>query len=180
MQHTDFSAMSCPVARGLEQVGEWWSILILRDAFYGVTRFEEFRDHLGIAPNMLARRLKHLVAAGLLEKRRYSQRPPRDEYLLTDRGRDFRTVILAFFAWGNRHFAAEGKSVLLVDTETGKEVEPVLVDPVTGNVVDGMRYRVIPGPAANEATRLRHHKLELARDRALQTSSVTAAPAAAE
>lgn len=180
MQHTDFSAMSCPVALGLEQVGEWWSILILRDAFYGVTRFEEFRDHLGIAPNMLTRRLKHLVKAGLLERRRYNDRPPRDEYLLTDRGRDFRTVVLAFFAWGNRHFAAESKSLLLIDTETGKEVEPVLVDPATGNVVEGMRYRVLPGPAADAATCRRHAKLEQARQRSLQASAATVAPTAAE
>ncbi len=83
--------MTCPIARSLEHVGEWWSILILRDAFRGVTRFEGFRDSLGIAPNILTRRLKALVAAGLLERRRYCERPPRDEYVLTERGRDFRS-----------------------------------------------------------------------------------------
>src|SRR5215212_8015529 len=107
MQHKSFGAMPCPIARSLERVGEWWSILILRDAFSGMTRFEEFRESLGIAPNMLTRRLAALVEAGLLERRPYSERPPRHEYRLTERGRDFRPVLLAMLAFGNRHFTPE-------------------------------------------------------------------------
>ena len=80
MKRTCFGAMSCPIARGLERVGEWWSILILRDAFAGLTRFDEFQKSLGIAPNMLTRRLTALVEAGMLERHRYSEHPPRDEY----------------------------------------------------------------------------------------------------
>ena len=80
MRRKSFGNMQCPIARSLERVGEWWSILILRDAFYGLTRFDEFQKSLGIAPNMLTRRLNALVEAGLLERRRYSERPPRDEY----------------------------------------------------------------------------------------------------
>jgi len=76
--------MQCPIARSLERVGEWWSILILRDALHGLTRFDEFQKSLGIAPNMLTRRLNALVEGGLLERRRYSERPPRDEYLAMD------------------------------------------------------------------------------------------------
>ena len=95
MQRTSFSAMPCPVARGLDRVGEWWSILILRDAFAGMTRFDEFQKSLGIAPTMLTRRLNALVAGGLLEKRRYSNKPPRDEYRLTPRGKDFHPVLIA-------------------------------------------------------------------------------------
>ncbi len=105
--------MPCPIARSLERVGEWWSILILRDALHGYTRFDQFQKSLGIAPNMLTRRLNALVEAGLLERRRYSAHPPRDEYVLTARGRDFRPVIVALLAWGNKHFAPEGASVLL-------------------------------------------------------------------
>src|SRR5580704_16072998 len=104
MQRKSFGNMQCPIARSLERVGEWWSMLILRDAFHGFTRFDEFQTSLGIAPNMLARRLSALVAAGLLEKRRYSERPPRDEYVLTARGKDFRPVIVALLAFGNKHF----------------------------------------------------------------------------
>src|ERR1700760_5123925 len=98
MQRKSFSPMQCPIARGLEHVGEWWSILILRDAFRGLTRFDAFSESLGIAPNMLTRRLNALVEAGLLERRRYNEHPPREEYRLTACGHDFRPVLLAMFA----------------------------------------------------------------------------------
>src|SRR5260370_26008754 len=132
MQHKSFENMQCPIARSLERVGEWWSMLILRDALHGMTRFDEFQKSLGIAPNMLTRRLDALVEAGLLERRRYSERPPRDEYVLTARGRDFRPVLIALMAWGNRHFAPEGASVQLIDTKTGAAVDPILVARATG------------------------------------------------
>src|SRR6201994_4583243 len=118
MQRKSFSGMQCPIARGLEHVGEWWSILILRDAFRGLSRFDEFSDSLGIAPNMLTRRLTALVEAGLLERQRYSERPPRDEYVLTERGRDFQPVLIAMMTWGNKHFAPEGRIVQLVRATT--------------------------------------------------------------
>ena len=171
MQRKNFGAMPCPIARSLERVGEWWSILILRDAFAGMTRFEEFRQSLGIAPNMLTRRLNALVEAGLLERRRYSERPPRDEYRLTDRGRDFdwtvaettdpaarrdfRPVLLAMLAFGNRHFAPEGASVEIVDAKTGKPADPVLVDRLTGRPLVAPEFKLAPGPAARESTRRR-------------------------
>src|SRR4051812_49849337 len=87
MQRTSFGSMQCPIARSLERVGEWWSILILRDAFQGLTRFDQFQKSLEIAPNMLTRRLNALVEAGLLQRRRYSERPPPDGDVLTERGR---------------------------------------------------------------------------------------------
>src|ERR1700750_2466194 len=128
MQRKSLDSMPCPIARSLERVGEWWSILILRDALHGLRRFDAFKKSLGIAPNILTRRLNGLVEAGLLERRRYSERPPRDEYVLTERGRDFRPVLWALLAWGNRHFAPEGPSVVLVDKDTGAVAEPVTVD----------------------------------------------------
>src|SRR3982751_5923605 len=128
MQRKSFADMPCPIARSLEQVGEWWSILILRDAFAGKTRFDDFQQSLGIAPNMLTKRLASLVEAGMLERRPYSTRPPRDEYVLTERGRDFHSVLLALMAFGNRHFAPEGESVRIVDAVTGEPAEPILVD----------------------------------------------------
>jgi DNA-binding HxlR family transcriptional regulator len=151
MQHKDLGQMPCPIARSLARVGEWWSILILRDALRGVTRFDDFRKSLDIAPNMLSRRLAELVEAGLLERQRYSERPPRDEYILTDRGREFRPVMLTLMAWGNRHFAPEGPTVQMVDTETGAPVEPVLIDRATGLSLDDKRFRVVRGPARQEA-----------------------------
>jgi DNA-binding HxlR family transcriptional regulator len=153
MQHKSFGKMPCPIARSLERVGEWWSILILRDALHGFTRFDQFQKSLGIAPNMLARRLTALVEAQLLERRRYSAHPPRDEYVLTPRGRDFRPVIVALLAWGNKHFAPEGASVLLVDALTGMVADPILVDRATGRLLEEPDYVYAAGPAAGERTR---------------------------
>jgi len=150
------SRSQCPVARSLEQVGEWWSILILRDAFLGLRRFDEFEASLGIAPNMLTRRLKKLVDAGLLERRQYGSHSRRFEYLLTERGRSFRPVLLALLDWGNRHLAPEGKAVQLIDTQTGKEAEALLVDRVTGLPLVDPRFRVVAGPAANARVRARY------------------------
>ena len=143
MQRKRFDSMTCPIARSLEHVGEWWSMLILRDAFAGLSRFDEFERSLGIAPNMLSRRLSGLVEAGLLEKRRYSERPPRDEYVLTDRGRDFRGVLLSLLAFGNHHFAPEGAQVMLVDAVSGEPADPVLVDRQSGRPLIGPDFKVV-------------------------------------
>jgi DNA-binding HxlR family transcriptional regulator len=156
MQHKSFGNMQCPIARSLERVGEWWSILILRDAFHGLTRFDQFQKSLDIAPNMLTRRLNALVEAGLLERRSYSERPPRHEYVLTERGRDFRPVLWALLAWGNKHFAPEGASVVVIDSETGEQAEPVLVDRRSGRPLVEPAFRSAPGPAADQRTRQRH------------------------
>jgi DNA-binding HxlR family transcriptional regulator len=155
MQRKSFAGMECPIARGLERVGEWWSILILRDAFHGLTRFDQFQKSLPIATNMLTRRLNALVEAGLLERRRYSERPPRDEYVLTDRGREFRPVLIALMAWGNRHFAAEGISSQLVDVETGAPADPVMIDRASGRPIDDRHFKFAPGPAASDGVRRR-------------------------
>jgi DNA-binding HxlR family transcriptional regulator len=156
MQHKSFRNMPCPIARSLERVGEWWSMLILRDALHGLTRFDEFQNSLGIAPNMLTRRLNALVDAGLLERRRYSIRPPRDEYRPTERGRDFRPVLIALLAFGNRHFAPEGASVTIVDAQTGAEAQPIIVDRLSGRTIREPEFVWAPGPAAPERTRQRY------------------------
>ena len=110
--------MACPIASGVERIGEWWSILIIRDALHGFTGFDQFQKSLNIAPNMLIRRLSALVDAGLLQRRRYSDRPPRYEYILTEKSCDFRPVLIAMIAWGNKHFAPGGASVVLVNRKT--------------------------------------------------------------
>jgi DNA-binding HxlR family transcriptional regulator len=155
MSRTRFKSTNCPIARTLDRVGEWWTILILRDAFSGFTRFDEFEQNLGIAPNMLSKRLEGLCDAGLMEKRRYSARPPRYEYVLTERGRDFRPVLLALLAYGNRHFAPEGASVVVVDAATGAPAEPVIVDRHSGRLLSEPEFAVVAGPAATEKTRAR-------------------------
>lgn len=148
--------MHCPIARSLERIGEWWSILILRDAMHGLTRFDEFQKSLGIAPNMLTRRLNALVEAGLLVKERYSEHPPRDEYRLTERGRDFRPVMLSLLAWGNKHFAPEGPSVQIVHRKTGQIADPVVVDGHTGNPLNVPDYQCVAGPGADDRIRKRY------------------------
>jgi DNA-binding HxlR family transcriptional regulator len=160
MQRKSFDKMSCPIARSLERVGEWWSMLIMRDALDGMTRFDEFQKSLGIAPNMLTRRLNALVEAGLLERRRYSEHPPRHEYVPTTRGRDFRPVLVSLLAWGNRHFAPEGPSVILVNRKTGAAVDPILADPATGRPVDEPDYTLAAGPAAGPRTRERYGAMD--------------------
>jgi DNA-binding HxlR family transcriptional regulator len=156
MKRKPFGEMQCPIARSLERVGEWWSILILRDALNGLKRFDEFQRSLDIAPNMLTRRLRALVDAGLLERRLYQERPARHEYVLTDCGRDFRPVVIALLAWGNRHFAPEGPSVVIVDKETGAVADPILVDRTTLRPMTEATFRSAPGPAATEDTQRRH------------------------
>jgi DNA-binding HxlR family transcriptional regulator len=157
MQRKSFENMQCPIARSLERVGEWWSMLIMRDAFYGLSRFDEFQKSLGIAPNILSRRLEALVESGLLKRRAYSTKPLRHEYVLTQRGRDFRPVLLALITWGNEHFSPEGISVLLADRRTGAAVEPVLIDAVSGERISQQFHVIREGPAANERTRQRIH-----------------------
>ena len=146
----------CPVLRSLKHVGEAWSILILRDALAGATRFDEFQRNLDIAPNILTNRLKSLVESGLMEKRRYCERPPRDEYHLTQRGRDFRPVVQALLTWGNRHLAPEGESVVIVNKETGEQAEPMMIDRRSGKPLSDPVFTNAAGPAANERIRRRY------------------------
>ncbi|WP_413740740.1 winged helix-turn-helix transcriptional regulator [Sphingomonas sp. Sphisp66] len=135
------SQTCCPVARGLAKVGDAWSMLILRDLSLGLSRFEELRTSLGIAPNILTARLRALGEAGLVAKRRYSERPPRDEYVLTDAGRDFLPVLHVIGEWGRRH-NGEGGTSRLVDTETEALVEPMVIDRVSGRPLTEMKLRL--------------------------------------
>lgn len=121
----------CPIARSVSFAGDAWCLLILRDAHAGLTRFDQFKKSLGIVPTMLTRRLATLTEEGLLEKRRYSEHPPREEYLLTEAGRDFLPVLFMIGAWG-RQYRGGGKLVQFFDAETGTEIQAVAVDEVTG------------------------------------------------
>jgi DNA-binding HxlR family transcriptional regulator len=148
MKRKSFKSMECPIALALDRVGEWWSMLIVREAIHGSTRFDQFQKALGIAPNMLTRRLEALVDSGIFERRQYSEHPPRHEYVLTERGRDFWPVIVSLMVWGNKHFAPHGEVVLLADTATGKLAEPKLIDSATGMEITSDRFALAPGPKA--------------------------------
>ncbi|MBL0916538.1 MAG: helix-turn-helix transcriptional regulator [Sphingopyxis sp.] len=131
MAEDENNSGTCPVDRGLMRVGDRWSILILRDIERGLTRYDQIRTSLGIAPNILARRLAALADAGLIAKRRYSQRPPRDEDLLTEAGCDFRPSLAAIGAWGRKHNGA-GALTRQIDIGTGEAIRPVVIDANTG------------------------------------------------
>jgi DNA-binding HxlR family transcriptional regulator len=154
MKRTSLHSRQCPVARSLERVGDQWSILLLRDAFYGLTRFDEFQKSLGIAPNMLTRRLNQMVEDGLFERRQYHEKPPRFEYVLTPRGWDFRPVMLTLMNWGNRHFAPEGTSVFLAEKTSGAAVQLLLIDANSGQPISS-QHAITAGPAANDRMRQR-------------------------
>jgi len=150
----DFAQQRCPVARAMAVIGERWAILILREAFYGTTRFDEFERALGIAPNILAARLKGLVEHGVLARRPVEG--GRHEYRLTEKGRDVFPAFLALKQWGDRWMAPpEGPVVELVERATGRPVQgPVLLGSEGGRL--GYRDLVaLPGPGASPALRAR-------------------------
>ncbi|MFB6706780.1 winged helix-turn-helix transcriptional regulator [Streptomyces sp. NPDC056333] len=147
----------CPLSTTVGHVGEWWTLLILHDAFDGYTRFDQFQENLGISSSMLTTRLKSLVAEGLLERCPYQDNPTRYEYVLTDLGRSIRPVIVALAAWGNSRLAPEERSMILIDAKSGEEVDPVVVDAATGRRLDDSEAFVYTaGPAASDAMRARY------------------------
>ena len=126
MRRTSFSDMSCSIARSLEQIGEWWTLLIIREAFFGTRRFGAFQTNLGIAPNVLTQRLQDLVAQGILEITASSENGRALDYGLTDKGRDLFPIIVALAQWGDRHAAApEGPPVRIVERRSGEDVAPI-------------------------------------------------------
>jgi len=155
MRHKSFEGMDCPIALTLEEVGEWWSLLIIRDALHGLTRFDEFQQSLGISPNSLTRRLNELCDAGLLARHRYQDRPPRDEYRLTARGRDLQPVIESIALWGRRHLTGGKGGVRLLDAATGEAADPVLVDRNTGKAVNPNDFRYVAMRTAHPVKRRR-------------------------
>ncbi|KAJ10240.1 helix-turn-helix domain-containing protein [Pseudomonas aeruginosa] len=155
MRHNPLDASECPIARSLEHVGEWWNILILRDALQGLNRFDDFIQSLNIAPTVLTRRLNALVASGLLERRRYSIRPPRYEYVPSAKGEDFRVVLLALVAWGNKHYAQDGVSVQIEEIGTGTPLEVAFTDASHKRLVPLRMAIVRPGPAASDGMQKR-------------------------
>ncbi|MFJ8731479.1 winged helix-turn-helix transcriptional regulator [Streptomyces bauhiniae] len=147
----------CPLSKTVQHVGEWWTLLILHDAFDGYTRFDQFQESLGISSSMLTARLKTLVAEGLLERRPYQTQPVRHEYVLTELGRSLRPVVVALAAWGNSRLAPEQRSMILIDAASGEEVEPVVVDARSGRRLDDSEaYIFTAGPAASDAMRNRY------------------------
>jgi len=121
MKRKSFADMPCPIARSLNIVGEWWTLLIVRDALVGARRFEEFRN-TGIADNILSARLDLLVREGILERQLYQEHPPRHEYLLTQKGRDLLPVVVALAGWGMKWTDTPAQPPHLLHTRCGSEM----------------------------------------------------------
>lgn len=132
----DYSRQSCSIAATLEVIGDPWTLLVIRDAFNGLTRFEQWQEHLGVARNVLAARLKSLVQHGVLEPRLYSERPPRNEYVLTAKGKDLYGVLVTLHGWGARHVYGEADSGIdMVHKTCGHTLEPRIACACCGEIV---------------------------------------------
>ena len=138
----------CSIARSLEVVGERWTLLIVRDALLGLRRFDEFQESLGIATNVLSKRLERLCEEGLLERRAYQERPLRHEYVLTEKGRALGPAVIMLMKWGDRYYAGEeGPPRLTIHRGCGGEVNERLSCAHCGERVEFSALAVEPGPA---------------------------------
>jgi DNA-binding HxlR family transcriptional regulator len=143
MRRTRFDDWPCPIARTTDLIGDWWTPIIMREAFQGARRFDDFQQRLGVPRAVLAQRLGRLVDDGLLSKVEYEDHPPRYEYRLTDKGRAFWDVLAAMWRWGSDWlWDGEEPPVVLLDRETKNEVRPLVVNELTGEPVDVRRLRM--------------------------------------
>ncbi len=150
----DYSRQSCSIAAALEVIGDPWTLLVIRDAFSGVRRFEQWQDRLGVARNVLAARLKTLVAHGILEPQVYSERPLRHEYVLTRKGKDLYAVLLTLHGWGAKYMYGGGQDagVAIVHKGCGQLLDPGLACNCCGEKVERRDIELIKrdGPTVGE------------------------------
>jgi DNA-binding HxlR family transcriptional regulator len=155
MRHSEFPSQVCSVARSLEIVGEWWTLLIVREAFFGTARFSDFEAHLGIAKNVLTDRLNRLVEAGVMQRTPVPGRGNPVTYRLTDQGRDLLPVVVALMQWGDRWVNGGKAPIRLLDRKTGKEIAPMRVTNADGARLGLRDLVVVPGPGADATVRNR-------------------------
>ncbi|MFR9752928.1 winged helix-turn-helix transcriptional regulator [Nocardia sp. 004] len=162
MRRTSFEDMNCSLAQCLEVVGEWWTLLIVRDALFGVTRFDDFRARLGIARNVLTQRLEHLVDHGVLTREPYQDNPVRYDYRLTPKGRSLWLVVTAMRQWGDVWAAPDGPPVQSLHTGCDHlmTVEPVCSE--CGERVGPRDLRLVPGPGAKDSSPIPSQESQLA------------------
>jgi DNA-binding HxlR family transcriptional regulator len=150
VRRASFAEMNCAVAQSLEIIGEWWTLLILRDAFLGVRRFDEFVERLGIARNVLTTRLDTLIDHGVLERRPYDEGRARYDYVLTDKGRALWPVLTAIREWGDEWLLGEGNEPILVEHKAcGQVTHTRLVCDCCGDRLDASSVRAVAGPGAD-------------------------------
>jgi DNA-binding HxlR family transcriptional regulator len=166
MERTSFAEMRCSLARALELIGDWWSPLIVRDLFLGVSRFDDLVKDLGISRNLLTRRLNALVDAGIVAKKAYQLRPRRHEYALSEAGRDLVPVLLALTEWGDRWVGPkQGRPILFVHTDCRQRFTPKIVCSECGEPIQADAVKAIGGPggAAMTGTRVIARRLAASR-----------------
>jgi DNA-binding HxlR family transcriptional regulator len=146
--------MNCSVARSLEVIGEWWTPLLLRDLFMGVSRFDDFQERLGIARNVLTERLNRLVEAGVVEKVPYQARPVRFDYRLTEKGADLWRVLTALREWGDRWESPNGPPLQLLHRRCGRVVRTELTCSECGEPLERRDVRLVDGPGAGDESTL--------------------------
>lgn len=139
MRRTSLEGMQCSIAQALDVVGDPWTMLVVRDAMFGTTRFDDFRASLGIPRATLSARLATLVEHGVMERRRYRERPERHEYVLTAKGRALSPILVSMMQWGDRWSDLPEPPVTLVDADTDDPVDPVYVDRTTGRPLSDIR-----------------------------------------
>ena len=155
-----FNRENCSVARALEVIGDWWTLLIIREAMLGTRRFADFSAELPIARNILTRRLGHLVRCGVLARVNAGTHGRRYEYELTPKGKDLATVMTALRQWGDRWVFGEGREPLLVvDRRTGRPIPPVRILDESGTPISGRDLEILPGPGAKKRTIARYPKI---------------------
>jgi len=150
VERKSFANMHCSIAQCLEAVGEWWSLLIVRDAFFGVSRFDEFQARLGISRNILDQRLNRLAETGILVKVPYSEHPPRFDYRLTEKGRDLWPILTTMRQWGDKYEAPDGPPMLVTHKGCGQPGEAVLTCATCREPIGARDVRALPGPGAVE------------------------------
>jgi DNA-binding HxlR family transcriptional regulator len=153
MQRKSFCGMNCSIARALEEIGEWWSLMIVRECTQGATRFDEFQRELGIARNILTARLQRLTELGIIERFPLEDRANTDGYRLTKKGEDLYPVVVALMQWGDRWLARDGKPpTALVEDSTGAAIERLTVHAEGGKPLSFREVRFAPGPGASANT----------------------------
>ncbi|WP_449221405.1 winged helix-turn-helix transcriptional regulator [Tistrella mobilis] len=151
MKRDDLKDQPCSMARTVAVIGDRWTLMLLRDCFLGVRRFDTFQERLGISRTIIADRLKLLVDEGVLARVRYQDRPPRDEYRLTPKGFDLYPVVMSIVHWGNRHYAGEAGPPMLHRHRTcGHDIEPVLTCKACGEELHPREVEVRAGPGIGD------------------------------
>lgn len=151
MRKNRFSDEECPIAQALNEIGDGWTLLIVREAMYGTQRFEDFHDALSIARNILSDRLKHLVTAGILIKQKDEQDRRSTLYVLTPKGRALWSILISLMTWSNRWVAAPGEHRIDIrDSQTGRTIEKLCAIGPDKEPIDLRNTVLVAGPGASD------------------------------